>query len=163
MTAIHIGNHCLSHAHSSPEALIREAEQALSGVDYDTLVGVGFSGALVLPMLALGLGKHMLLVRKPGDTHRYHDDTGAEGNLGHRWLFVDDGMVTGGTLQHARDEVARLARQAGQVTQFAGAYLYGHDPIPPWPDDPAHFIAPGDHRLEPKRPRFRLPAGAFAV
>lgn len=162
MTAIHIGNNCLRHAHSSPETLIREADRVLGGVDFDTLVGVGFSGALVLPMLSLGLRKHMLLIRKPGDSHRYHDDVGAEGNLGNRWLFVDDGMVTGGTLEHARHEVARLARQAGQATQFAGAYLYGHDHSWPWPDDPAHYLAPGDHRLEPQRPRSSLP-GAFAV
>src|SRR5215475_1167287 len=123
MTAIHIGTHCLRHAHDAPEKLAMEAHRVLEGVEYDTLVSAGMSGALVLPILALGLRKNKLLVRKPGDVHRHHDQhITAEGYLGDRWVFVDDGMVTGETFQYVRGEVEHLARKAGKITQFAGAY-----------------------------------------
>jgi hypothetical protein len=119
------------------------------------VVGTGISGSLVLPVLALGLRKNKLLVRKPGDRHRHHDSVMAEGDLGDSWVFVDDGMVTGETFQHVKHQVEQLARQHRKFTQFAGAYLYGHGAY-----DPPQFLSPGHRYLQEE---VRPYAGAFAV
>ena len=73
--------------------VIDRAQEVLSGVEFDTLVGTGFSGALVVPMLATQMGKPFVLVRKPNDGS--HHNGSMIGHLGKRWVFVDDFVSSG--------------------------------------------------------------------
>jgi hypothetical protein len=127
MTAISVGTPCLDGATVDPRVMAEQAGYICRGVHFDTMVGTGMSGALVVPVLARELGKHWMILRKPGDAHKHHSAPG-EGSLGNHWLFVDDGIMTGETVQRVRREVGQIARSRGHMTRFAGAYCYGdHD------------------------------------
>lgn len=116
----------MTGAHVPPAQMAAEARRALEGVYFDTMAGTGMSGALVVPILARALDKHWLIVRKEND-HHHHKAAGgpenelAEGTLGERWLFVDDGADTGATYRRMREIVPSL----NPGTRFAGAYFYG--------------------------------------
>lgn len=99
-------------------AVIDHAARALEGVKFDTLVGTGFSGGLVVPALAQRLGVNFLLVRKPGDNS--HHTGRLVGKLGHRWIFVDDFVSSGET----RARVQKAVSQANVSTTYVGDYLY---------------------------------------
>ena len=127
------GNYCLEEAFNSPDNLVAKFlstlhDSGVEGLQFDTLVGTGFSGALVVPTLGRAIHKDYLLVRKPGDSH-HHGSAIAEGNYNDsgKWLFVDDGIGTGKTYTRVRHAVNKLSRQAGLPDEFVGAYLYGHD------------------------------------
>lgn len=51
---------------SLPDVL-DDARKALAGIDFDTIVGTGFSGGIVIPALALSMDKKFVLIRKEGD------------------------------------------------------------------------------------------------
>jgi hypothetical protein len=136
-----VGNVCLDGAFDDPLAMIRRAEAELRNITYDTLVGTGFSGALVIPVIARGLNKQFLLLRKPGDSH-HHGDAPGEGDFGRRWVFVDDGISTGTTWRRVRDQIQAIAAQARIPQEFQGAYLYGHPPF-----FPPRFVPPGHEWL----------------
>jgi hypothetical protein len=135
MNALPIKAHYMERVYDLP-ALVADARRDLAGVEFDTLVGRGLSGALVIPRLADALGVKWLLVRKPEDGS--HSGKKAEGELGRKWLFVDDLICTGSTLREVHAAVMLVARfgaycQDGgeyvQVThwrnEFVGAWLYG--------------------------------------
>lgn len=92
------------------------------GVDYDTIVGTGLSGTVIVPQLARILDKYALIVRKPNDGS--HSRLPAEGKLGERWLFVDDFIYTGTTRTRVIDAVTELAAKRDYKTEYVGAYLY---------------------------------------
>ena len=142
MMKIHVGNACLDGAFEDPNRLAADASQALRGVQFDTMVGTGFSGALVVPILARVMGKNILLIRKPGDSH-HHGTAIAEGDLGDRWVFVDDGIATGTTYRRVHKAIHELSTAHGVHPQFAGAYIYGHGPF-----FPPEFLPPGHWLLD---------------
>jgi orotate phosphoribosyltransferase len=129
----------LDAAINNPDTVLALARDKLQGVDYDTLIGTGLSGALVLPMLARGLGKEFAVVRKADNSH---SGIKVEGSLGERWVFVDDLIASGATLAYARDQVCTHARKAGHTTAYVGAFLYhsgryaAHQPDEPAADAP---------------------------
>lgn len=134
---VKIGNACLDGAFDSPEEQSRRMTQTLANHNvyfdqYDTLVGTGFSGALVVPQLGRALAKDYLLIRKPGDSH-HHGTAIAEGNFNNsgKWIFVDDGIATGATYSRVRKAVNQLAISGGVPDLFHGAYLYGHGEMYP--------------------------------
>lgn len=140
-----IGNACLDGAFDTPEAQVRRLSETFIKANQPltlntTLVGTGFSGALVVPTLGRELGLDYLLVRKPGDSH-HHGDAIGEGNFNEsgKWIFVDDGIGTGTTYRRVRAAVNRIARDAGLPDEFQGAYLYGD----PHSGFPADFWTPG--------------------
>ncbi|GLE59572.1 hypothetical protein NJBCHELONAE_48850 [Mycobacteroides chelonae] len=116
-----------------PADLIATAREQfeLHGVECDTLVGTGLSGALVVPQMARELGKEWLIVRKPKEGT--HSSRPVEGQLGQRWLFVDDGIQSGKTFRRVLDTIADLPETASYLwhrlgcTEFAGAYFYASD------------------------------------
>lgn len=114
----------MDEAHQSTAELVADAEFYLEDVDYDTMVGTGFSGALVVPKLAEALGKHWLLVRKPKDGS--HSSYPAEGSLGRRWLFVDDVIATGETRDRVRYEINKQCKLREYKSTFVGTYLYAN-------------------------------------
>lgn len=91
-------------------------------VKYDTMVGTGLSGALIVPQLARELDKHFMIVRKEAEDH--HSSIVLEGKLGKRWLFVDDLISTGTTAQRVYDEIRNHARMRGFRTVCVGGWLY---------------------------------------
>lgn len=97
--------------------VIERARVRLADVDFDTLVGTGLSGAVVVPALALALNKQFVIVRKPHDGS--HHEGHLVGHLGQRWIFVDDFVSSGRT----RD---RVVKEIGKWTyaRMVGQYLY---------------------------------------
>lgn len=108
----------MRHAHESPRSIARTAREHLEGVEFDTMVGTGLSGALVIPPLARTLKVHWLILRKPTDDS--HSCMAGEGTLGSRWLFVDD-LIDSGATQ------ARVIKQVNEIiaTERARAHLAG--------------------------------------
>lgn len=103
-----------------PEKIIEQAKVDLADVDYDTLVGTGFSGGIIIPMLAAALGKSFCLVRKESDTS-HHGAGRLMGRLGKRWLFVDDFVGSGATKNYVMEKVSTT-----MVTNFE---TYDYEPI----------------------------------
>lgn len=90
----------------------------------DTFVGSGLSGALVVPTLARALGRHWAIVRKDDGSH---SSRRIEGEIGERWLFVDDFIEGGATLRRVRDMVERHA----PGTEWVGSFEYEKDAYRP--------------------------------
>lgn len=110
-----------------PELVIINAREQLADVDYDTMVGTGVSGAIMVPQLARELGKNWLIIRKPTD--KSHSDLPAEGMLGDRWIFVDDFIDFGGTKRMVLTAVEEIVKDYGYYATedpvtYVGDYLY---------------------------------------
>ena len=119
-----------------PGRLVEDARSHLvtAQVFFDTLVGTGLSGALIIPILALELGVDYALVRTTGDSR--HARTSIEGFLGRSWLFVDDHICTGSTFRRVHRAITAAAQAEGHATSLAGSYCYqralrGQDPVMP--------------------------------
>lgn len=101
--------------------VIETAKERLAGVDFDTLVGTGFSGGVVIPSLALALGKKFVLIRK--DTDDSHHGRGRLlGDLGEKWIFVDDFVSSGSTRTKVIEKVE--ANTVEVETEMVGQYMY---------------------------------------
>jgi adenine/guanine phosphoribosyltransferase-like PRPP-binding protein len=112
----------MRHAFGPWRAVVAQAKLFLAGRDYDTLVGTGLSGGIIVPRLAASLKTNWMIVRKPGDgTHSFRQ---AEGTLGHRWVFVDDLIDSGATLKRTKEAIDGLAAQYDHKTKHIGCYLY---------------------------------------
>lgn len=121
---------------------VAHAEKELKSVDYDTMIGMGLSGALVVPRLARALGKKWAIVRKEDGAHSLNK---VEGEIGHKWLFVDDLVYSGHTRRIVQERVESHVEQQNHrihdenywrrlkhkteipdySSQFVGTYLYG--------------------------------------
>jgi hypothetical protein len=112
----------LSELLYSPERVIQDAERHLRGIQFNSIVGTGLSGALAVPLLARHFGVSFAIVRKPEDRGR-HSDSGIEGIVGSRWLMADDRIATGATCSRVRDQVSQLSLPDGATPQFVGLYL----------------------------------------
>lgn len=99
--------------------VIADAQKRLSRIKFDTLVGTGFSGAVVVPALALAMDKTFVLVRKDSDDS-HHGPGRLLGEIGERWLFVDDFISSGST----RSYVLRKIYHADPDTRCVGQYMY---------------------------------------
>lgn len=104
------------------QGVIEEARAALVNVDFDTLVGTGFSGGVVVPALAMAMGKKFLLVRKDNDDS--HHSGRLLGELGSRWIFVDDLISSGRTRERTLEKISDYARDGDLTTECVGTYLY---------------------------------------
>lgn len=124
-------------AFDPPAELIEHARIALEGVEYDTMIGTGLSGALVVPLLARAFDKRFAIVRKPGDSR--HSSSRFEGEIGKRWIFVDDFISTGDTFDRVQNTVESIeadykrayantapANRPNFRTFFVGSYLYSN-------------------------------------
>lgn len=101
------------------------ASEQAADLRFDTIVGTGFSGSVVVPMLARALEVDFLLVRKPNDGS--HHNGRLLGRLGQRWLFVDDFISSGATHERVRAEVAEASLDRNLVTREVGTYSYAWD------------------------------------
>lgn len=107
--------------------VIETAQKRLAGVDFDTLVGTGFSGGVVIPALALAMDKKFVLIRKETDDS-HHGKGQLLGQLGARWIFVDDFVSSGKTRDRVIDKIAEAVESRGSITEFStemvGQYMY---------------------------------------
>lgn len=117
-----------------PDQIIEMARFYLKGVPYDTMVGTGLSGALIVPTLARALDKYWLIVRKPDD--HSHAGIPAEGTLGERWIFVDDFIQSGKTRRRVIETVKAIAQDYDRQIVHVGDYLYKYEEfLPRDPDE----------------------------
>ena len=103
-------------------AVIEKCKEALRGVEFDTIVGTGFSGGIVIPALALAMGKKFVLIRKEGDDS-HHGGGRLVGELGERWVFVDDFISSGRTRERVITKIAN-ALDFNQKTTMVGQFMY---------------------------------------
>lgn len=108
-----------------PDEIEKLARRDLAKVQFDTLIGRGLSGAIVIPRLADALGVAWMLVRKPGESA--HSMRIAEGSLGRRWLFVDDFIDTGTTYREVHEAIKNLCERRKWSTQHVGTWVYDDD------------------------------------
>lgn len=103
--------------------LLDKARRELADVDFDTIVGTGFSGGIVIPALALSMGKKFVLIRKDGDDS--HHRTGRlVGQLGERWIFVDDFISSGRTRTRVFEKISEALTETDSEATFVGQYMY---------------------------------------
>lgn len=112
------------------DSVIAQASNLLAGIKFDGFVGIGVSGAIVVPVLGRALGKHWAVARKKDDGS--HSPRAIEGRLGRRWVFVDDLIDTGTTLERVKEVVLAEAEDHDVRTAYVGAYLY--NPLGSWSD-----------------------------
>lgn len=103
--------------------VIETAQKRLAGVDFDTMVGTGFSGGVVIPALALAMGKKFVLIRKETDDS-HHGKGELLGQLGARWIFVDDFVSSGRTRKRVINKINDAAERHSAVTEMVGEYMY---------------------------------------
>jgi orotate phosphoribosyltransferase len=108
--------------------VIETAQERLADVDFDTLVGTGFSGSIVIPALALAMGKKFVLIRKETDDS-HHGKGRLVGQLGARWIFVDDFVSSGVTRKRVIEKISAAHDEAKRwetvtPTEMVGQYMY---------------------------------------
>lgn len=106
-----------------PKGMLRAARSKLRDVDFDTVVGTGMSGIPAATLIGNSMGKHILLVRKPDDKSNHHGGP-VVGELGARWIFVDDFVSSGSTRRRVADEIHRLTAR-GRPSYYVGTYSFG--------------------------------------
>jgi orotate phosphoribosyltransferase len=113
----------LARAFENPANLISAAMVHLEKIQFDTLVGTGLSGALVVPTLARALGRHWMIIRKEDDrSHALAQGNGrAVGTIGKKWIFVDDLICSGTTRESVKEAIKALDVGA----EYVGTYVYG--------------------------------------
>lgn len=123
MAKFHTGY--MDEAVFSLSQVIDTAKQQLRYEDFDTMVGTGFSGGIVVPSLALALEKKFLLLRKETDDS-HHGRGLPVGELGARWIFVDDFVASGRTRRRVMAKVEEIAAKYGYgvPTEMVGQYMY---------------------------------------
>jgi orotate phosphoribosyltransferase len=103
--------------------VIETAKERLADVEFDTMVGTGFSGGLVIPALALAMNKKFVLIRKETDDS-HHGEGRLVGELGACWIFVDDFVSSGKTRNRVIMKIENAAERFEVTTEFAGQYMY---------------------------------------
>ncbi len=98
------------------------------GIEFDTVVGIGLSGMMLMPIIGSHYGCNMLALRKNGatDNHVYDNDINriGEGSLGKKWILIDDFVAGGGTADKAIRLVNEFADAFSHKTEFMGIYGY---------------------------------------
>ena len=97
----------------------------------DTLIGVGLSGALVVPHLAWRFHKHFCIVRKEAEmaaSHNHASHRPAQGRIGDSWAFIDDFIIDG----YTRDRAIQVVEELAPESRFVGVFLYDDESHGPW-------------------------------
>ena len=141
---------------TTPEGLSQIVETAirdLGEVDFDTIVGTGFSGGVVIPFLAAAMGKDFVLIRKEDDDS-HHGPGKLLGTLGQRWIFVDDFVSSGATQKRVLAKVEEAAAPSTEFwgdktdlqTTYVGTYTYVNFDKKGWrPNGVEQPAEPGQH------------------
>src|SRR5688572_6935768 len=94
-----------SKAFRDLDELAEKMLETVKDVNFDTMVGTGLSGTLVVPHLARTFGTYWAIIRKDEQNHDYGK---VVGEIGQRWLFVDDFVSMGHTLRRVRNAIDEL-------------------------------------------------------
>jgi len=113
----------LDVALGDPAELVYGAMSELRGLQFDTMVGRGLSGSLVVPILARAMNKYFAIVRKPEENS--HSGRKLEGKLGKRWIFIDDLICLGDTFKNS----AKIINETKEHMVCVGIYLYGSSTV----------------------------------
>lgn len=105
------------------EEVIETAKKRLANVDFDTLVGTGFSGGIVIPTLALQMGKKFVLIRKETDDS-HHGKGRLLGEMGQKWVLVDDFVSSGKTRRRVISKIEEALADYGTSSEMVGEYMY---------------------------------------
>jgi len=120
--------------------VIETGKRVLANVEFDTLVGTGFSGGIVIPSLALALGKSFVLIRKETDDS-HHGRGRLLGQIGARWVFVDDFVSSGRTRFRVINKINDELKHYDATSEYVGQYMYvDYSPLGP------HFEAAGEEK-----------------
>jgi len=103
--------------------VISDAQEQLADVDFDTMVGTGFSGGIVIPTLALAMGKKFALIRKETDDS-HHGKGRLLGEIGDKWIFVDDFISSGATRNRVIEKVNDALIFRNARSEMVGQYMY---------------------------------------
>lgn len=122
------------HSYSKPAfaydtaSLIEDAETQLIGqnVDFDSMVGIGLSGLLVLPVLARHFNVPFFACRKGEESHHNRELPEGGGRIGRKWILIDDAIVTGSTIKKVQSIIETVANRYNFETEFMGTYFYQH-------------------------------------
>lgn len=111
------------HAALRPDTrafIIDRAQTDLDGLDFNAIAFRGISGALVAPILAFTMKKHIIAVRKVADGT--HSAAFVEGVLSFntKYLIVDDFSSSGETVRAIRNSIFSVEPRAVCV----GLYFY---------------------------------------
>lgn len=136
-------SYCKTAYASSADELIANAEMQLLGqkIDFDSMVGIGSSGLLVLPVLARHFNVPFFAMRKPGMLSHNTIQPSGDGRIGKKWILIDDVTVTGGTIKYVKNRIKALTQENSFHTTFIGSYFYE-----PMSKVPGEFIYPIGHR-----------------
>jgi hypothetical protein len=110
-----------------PERVRRLARKRLKKIEFDTVVGAGFSGLLPLGIVARSFKVNMLAVRKEIDRQHSHCSSLLEGSIGYKWLFVDDFPCTGRTFSRVYRTIDKHCMSRNRPHQCVGAFFYEKD------------------------------------
>lgn len=141
-------SYCKTAFARNTDELIRNAEMQLTGqnIDFDSMVGIGNSGLLVLPILARHFDVPFFAMRKPGILHHNSRQPHGDGIIGRRWILIDDVSVTGNTMTYVCKTIRELTQPKEFDTQYVGTYLYE-----PMSVSPGEFIYPDDTKKSVQR------------
>lgn len=133
-STISFGHGYFRHAFEDVDSLIGNAEFQfkVQKIEFDSMVGIGLSGLLVLPILARHFDVPFMALRKPNvESHDSYYGTGqyGRGTIGKRWILVDDFVSTGSTMRKAQQRIADGIAESGFKfeTEFVGTYCYGNE------------------------------------
>lgn len=95
-----------------------------SGVQFDTVVFRGMSGALIAPIIAHRLKKEIIFVRKSEDNS--HSSRYCEGHTqSQRFIIIDDFIASGETLRRCFKAIRDMADKFSEWEQSARATCVG--------------------------------------
>jgi hypothetical protein len=112
----------LSPLFDTPDVCVQTFRVKMRAVDFDTLIGRGLSGTLAAQLFARALGVHFAIVRK--DTDHSHSFNTVEGNVGKRWVFVDDLVCSGETRDLVRNAMKTFCERHQFESEYVGDYLF---------------------------------------
>ena len=103
--------------------VVRLAIETLTPIGFEALVVTGVSGMLIGPIVAHLMGKRLAVIRKSHELNHIvsHAEIMVETNMkaGDRWVFFDDLIASGQTIQRAHLAMDEVGRPEG-----VGHYLY---------------------------------------
>lgn len=115
----------LRDAFEDTDMVIERVAKALEGKDYDTIVGSGVSGAILLLKLRDRFKCNVAVVRKANDGS--HSAEHVEGTIGERFVVVDDQVASGGTVKHILRQIRKQLHDREGVynmPKFVGVACY---------------------------------------
>lgn len=141
-------SYCATAFAETADELIHNAEMQLIGqqIDFDSMVGIGNSGLLVMPILARHFKVPFFAMRKAGSSHHNSKQPYGDGKIGKRWIMIDDVSITGNSIKVVKDTINKISAENDFTTEYVGTYLY--EPINPVPGE---FIYPDDRKNSVQR------------